>query len=75
MLVGGASQVFSRSGLGCWTPLSIRHKVACCHRLGSGIMYEPSNNVGRFGLLLFSLLLWLCSSNTYGELLTADIEA
>ena len=43
MFVGGASRGFSRSGLGSWTPLSRRQrKVACCHLLGSRMMYQVS---------------------------------
>lgn len=38
VFVGVASRAFSRSGLGCWTPMLLR-KLACCQRLGYGIMY------------------------------------
>ena len=40
-VVGGASRVFSRTGLGCWTPdARVASSKDCCHRLGCGIIYQ-----------------------------------
>ena len=74
VFVGGASRVFFRSGLGCWTPLSLRQKDACCQRLGSG-KYTKQYRKDLIWFALFMLLLLLFSSNAYDEVPTADIEA
>ena len=73
MFVGGASRFFSRSGLGCWTPLSLRPKGCLLSSCGIWITSNVPSKSRKGRVLVCSVfVVAVVGSNTYDEVLTAD---